>query len=159
MQIHVCDINQMPETRSGKTRNQIRDFRNLCRTLILLHTRIVIKLPKLIEHGPFGRNSILVENISPSLIFLAQGFWMSSKNHRPLTKMVRISRSDGVWRRPMVQNPSTSSHLATGIVLKRISPKQPKLSWFEVKNPLICKMLQLYCFTTHISNHVKLSCF
>ena len=73
MQIHVCDINQMPETRSGKTRNQIRDFRNLCRTLILLHTRIVIKLPKLIEHGPFGRNSILVENISPSLFFFCAG--------------------------------------------------------------------------------------
>ena len=86
----------------------------------------------------------------PPLTFPAQGFRMSSKNHRPLTKMDRISRSDGVWRRPMVQNPSTSSHLATGVVYNRISPKQPKLSWFEVKNPSICKMLQLYWFTTHI---------
>ena len=146
MQIHVCDINQMPETRSGKTRNQIRDFRNLCRTLILLHTRIVIKLPKLIEHGPFGRNSILVENISPSFMFLAQGCWMSSKNHRPLTKIVRFHAQmefGGVlW---------CKIHLRHAILpLGRISPKQPKLSWFEVKNPLICKMLQLYRFTTHI---------
>ena len=88
MQIHVCDINQMPETRSGKTRNQIRDFRNLCRTLILLHTRIVIKLPKLIEHGPFGCNSILVPKISPALTFLPQGFWMSSKTTDPLQKWI-----------------------------------------------------------------------
>ena len=58
MKIHACGQNQKPETRWAKTRNQNRDIRNLCRALILLHTRIIVKLPKLIEYGPFVCSSL-----------------------------------------------------------------------------------------------------
>ena len=67
MKIHACGQNQKPETRRAKTRNQNRDIRNLCRALILLHTRIIVKLPKLIEYGPFVCSSLFWrKNLTPS---------------------------------------------------------------------------------------------
>ena len=110
MKIHACDQNQKPETRRAKTRNQNRDIRNLCRALILLHTRIIVKLPKLIEYGPFVCSSLFWrKNLTLLWLFRRRDFGCLQKTIDPSQKWTvfhaQMEFGDVLWCKIHLRHP------------------------------------------------------